>query len=977
MATLVPQPELGQVKVSQLQATQRPPETKQGLSDFVAGLLPKIGEGLDAYNKENKDRLIALGASDYMNDYTRDVNILERKNYQQGRDYSQVLSYQTQRRELFIKDRDAMVEAGASEEEIFNANKQYLQDTVNDIYNSSLDSDLKEQLYQETLKENIQYQKLIGEKLHAVALDKYTQSSRLTVADTLLSLQTVPRSAEERVEYIGIQIAKIKQGALSTGFAKTEDEANTAATNAIKGGFDFWFNSIDPKDPNASTSLNQIRDTAESLFLAGQYELASDLVEKVNKAQNDVLSFNGDMLDRELIADFQGYDVGTIDYTPDSIEKKFNDLASTGLYSDKSLNDWYQRYMNKYTQKQEDLLKGESVIDPLSYPDYFQYEYNNDGKGRDKWIGAVVADAAVGATSNTEIANRILARQISSSVFMPELIDRAMEIAGSEIAQWVGMSDDQIKATGGYDTYKANWNGLVTSYQQMQRINPVYAERMISAMDDKQFPNKAILKGLLETGAPLNSAKDALRDPIGTQAQLDLVQKARNSLNLETAKLDRTWTAGHNGTWFNRADEEVTTSLLEGMRTHMQRYQSLIATKMSSGTAANAMDAMERSNLMVSTKYTPVLVDPTTGAKINSGQMRDTKGTPIAKDYFAKVVDTKREAIAKGLHIDPANVLVQQNGQSLYFIAYNKDGNIVNDLSSFGLRGAAYSFASVQADAVKLRDKDSANAHAKRVAVVKNPQFGNIPFGTAAGTSATGDYRNTFVVKKDAVVSNGSVRFHGSNKRQAIKIPANMTTAFGYNVALTNRLLNHWNTVEGYVQGGTYSPSTGSTSKGGNVIGWGIRQDMHGATYRKMQGKSVQEQVNITADFLPQYFRENGLDDNVKRAGLPKPTTAPYPTVYQDAYVLIADSTWHGGGGGGRAAADALNAKDYAEGERIFKASAVYKAIRSDSYRTQYALNTLRAYHNHKTLTGGRGINLGRYGRVNPTGNTVVPYKLK
>lgn len=62
MATLVQQPDLAQVQVSNLQATQRPPETGQSLSDFAFNLLGAGQKFLDTYDKDNKDRLIALGA---------------------------------------------------------------------------------------------------------------------------------------------------------------------------------------------------------------------------------------------------------------------------------------------------------------------------------------------------------------------------------------------------------------------------------------------------------------------------------------------------------------------------------------------------------------------------------------------------------------------------------------------------------------------------------------------------------------------------------------------------------------------------------------------------------------------------------------------------------------------------------------------------------------------------------------------------
>ena len=192
MATLVQQPELAQVQVSNLQATQRPPETEFGLSDFAMGVLGAGTKFLDQYNEDNKSRLIALGASDYMNEYTREVNILERKNYQQGRDFSEVVSSQTQRRQSFVQELQRMVQDPTmTEDQIFDANKEFLQSTVNDIYTSGLDSDLKEKLYEETLKENMQYQKMIGEQLQAAALDRYTGTARLIAAKSVTVLAAI------------------------------------------------------------------------------------------------------------------------------------------------------------------------------------------------------------------------------------------------------------------------------------------------------------------------------------------------------------------------------------------------------------------------------------------------------------------------------------------------------------------------------------------------------------------------------------------------------------------------------------------------------------------------------------------------------------------------------------------------------------------------------------------------------------------
>jgi len=991
MATLVQQPELAQVQVSNLQATQRPPETEFGLSDFAMGVLGAGTKFLDRYDEDNKARLIALGASDYMNEYTREVSFLERKNYQQGRDFSEVVSAQTQRRQAFTQELQRMVQDPTmTEDQIFDANKEFLQSTVNDIYTSGLDSDLKEKLYGGTLKENMQYQKMIGEGLQAAALDRYTGTARLIAAKTVIDLASVQRTPTEQVEYIMSQFELIKQGAIQSGYAKNEEEANTAATNTLKGALDFWFKNIDPKSPAAARSLNQLRGIGENLFAAGQYELAGDIVQKVNDVQGKVLSSNDDMLNREVLLDLTNFENGSVDYTYEDITQKVNAYAATGMYSDSTLNSVARQYYNIRQQHDAKLLSGESEINVLSYPDYFQYEFNNEGKGRDKWIGAAVAQAArdaqaQGLNTYTAIANNLIARQVTAGTLMPELMDRAAELATTELAQWMSMSDDQIRETGGYEAYKASWNGLVQSYQTLINSgNKRAAEQFLSSIDSRYFPNKEVLRGLLETGAPLNSARDALQDPIGTARQLELVGKARDSLNIESAKLDRFWTTGNNGTWFNRTSEEVRENTLEAMKTHATRYGSLLATHMTSGSAANLMTAMEKSNLMISTKGTPVFVDPTTGARINSGQIRDANGKVVAKDYFARAIDAQRYILAKkmGNKTDPNNIVVQQNGDSLYFLIHDKDGNLLNNTGSFGLQGTQLSISGLVQAAASIRDQDIKLAREKVTTVTTPKQklqpLGNIGFGTAAGSLASGDYRDTFVVKRDAVIHKGTVRLHGSNKRVPVNLPASMAIPFGGNKDIAVAMANHWNQFEGFTDTAvTAKAIDGTTSRTSTVIGWGITQKNHPEAFARMQrAKSTQERVQINADFLGTYFSNSKLAENARKAGIPLPSTAPYPKYLQNAYILLADGTWHGGSGGGAAVASALSKRNYAEAEAAFKKTTLFKAIPANHPRNQWNLNTLRQYYNSKALASGSSINLG--GRsVKPVGNTFVPYRPK
>ena len=112
-------------------------------------------------------------------------------------------------------------------------------------------------------------------------------------------------------------------------------------------------------------------------------------------------------------------------------------------------------------------------------------------------------------------------------------------------------------------------------------------------------------------------------------------------------------------------------------------------------------------------------------------------------------------------------------------------------------------------------------------------------------------------------------------------------------------------------------------------------------------------------------------------------STGAVPSTYRNAYVLLTESTWHGGGGGASQIATALKQPNFQAALKVLEKSTVYNAVKSDRTgrhadhpRNQWRINTLRQYYNSKALASGSSINLG--GRpVKPVGNTFVPYRPK
>lgn len=946
MATLVPKPELEQVQVSNLQAIQRPVEQDYNLSDFTLGLMGLAKEGTDKYIEDNRQRLIALGASDYMNDYTRDVSILERNSYQQGQQYSTITKAQVQRRAEFSTRVREMAQNHATEGDIFDANKEFLQATVDDIYNSELDSDLKEGLYQEALKENLHYQKMIGENLQQVAVDDFHKTSRLLGADIIKELSATPMTPEQQNDWIQSRFNRIKIHAQASGVAKDDGEAHEIATNIVKGVFDGWFNSIDKNAPEASTALNSMRTLGENLYNAGNFDLASEMLGKVNTAQADVLNHNDDMLTRELELELHNMSVGDVEITPQQVTEKFNSLAMTGLYTDGTLNSLAKRYYTTLEEIEKRKLAGESELDALQYPDWQSFTYA--GGTKDKWLSAVLQQTAKevasengGVVGHTAIANKLIYRANTSSTFMPELIDLAMNSATTELAQWARLSDEELKASGGYDSYKSSWDGLVKQYQLL----PASAkETMLASIDDKHFPNKEVLRGLLETGAPLNSMRKAMDDPLGMARKLELADKAINSLNIESAKLDRFWTTGRNGTWFNRMHENVRESSLETQRTHALRYKGLLASQMSSGSASNLSEAMERSNLMITGKYSPTYIDPQIGAMINSGRLTGSDGKVVGKDYVARAIDAQREVLAKnsGGRVKAEDILVTQSGNALYFTMHDKDGNLTNSTGTFGQQGASVSLTDIVHNATNIRSHEAKTAQAKVQQV-------RVPKTVITGGMSTGD--GIVNVRSNAKIGQGTVSLYNKGgKVVPVNYPASLAVPFGNNLGIATEVINHWANHEGFVDAPYLSKATkGTTSTSSWVIGWGITKQNHPKTFELMtKATSVQQQMDLQSAFMGQYFKQFDLLGKAKSLGLPAPTTAPYPQKYVGTYVLLADAIWHGGGAGGNAVVNALKQPTEADAIKYFKTTKLYKALKPEHRRNVWNIQQIQNFYRSK-----------------------------
>ena len=217
MATIVQQPELGQVQQSNLQAVQKPTYNTVNLSDFAMKLMGQGQKYLDDYDKENKDRLIALGASDYMNQYQRDVGFLDRKNYNQGRNIQSISEMRMARQQEFLSEVQRLAQdPNTTPEQLDELGQEYQRGNVDDIYNATeLDSDFKEKLYTQVIQEDAVYLGHINDTIKKVNTDRYTRLKVSTGGLLYKAITTLPMDEERTTVYLGARfndlVAKAQQ----------------------------------------------------------------------------------------------------------------------------------------------------------------------------------------------------------------------------------------------------------------------------------------------------------------------------------------------------------------------------------------------------------------------------------------------------------------------------------------------------------------------------------------------------------------------------------------------------------------------------------------------------------------------------------------------------------------------------------------------------------------------------------------------
>lgn len=944
MATLVPQPELSQVRQSNLQATQRPVETEQNLSDFALALVGKASEGIDTYNKENRDRLVALGASDYMNEYQREVGFLDRKNYNQGRNLQSITENRIARQQTFFSEVQRLAQdPNTTPDQLDELGQEYQRGNVDDIFTATeLDSDFKENMYQQVLKEDAVYLGHINETIKKVNADRYTKT-KLNVGGSLYDdITKLPLNPEGAAVYLGAKFDYLVQQAQQLKGVSLE-EAVKDVQPVFVGTVQTILGQLDESSPTTPEVLTKLNTAAQVMMREGYIDMASPIIKDLREVTDRVYKYNGIQASLTQGQYHHAVEMGEQTYDIEQVRKNVVGYANNPNLSPEDRAKLIKAAWDFAESQNKAILDGKFAKDPqyiLSYgsaEEYVAANYGVEGVSEDAWYKTVTAAAEQQANYDPMVAglNLLDFAQNKADRYDAKLYSEGGKRLASGFQTFAMNSDAQAKSSPQYKAAEQQFNQIGGLYRQWtsSSVNVARADAVLSGIENDDL--RYALQEVWQSGGSMSDLREKLQNPVQAQVRRQNFDKAWNALDLKSTDLKGSVFHNAAGSFLDKMDKSSREYQLGIAKEAIEESKSRYTSRTVSPNPEALYQMALQDGLMIRNKYSDIVVGRSTNDAFKQNRITTSKGVPMGRQLFADVVNGKRELIGKQLNISPQNVLVQLgvNGDA-YFYAV-KDGQVKNFSGIAGMEGNRYRNTEWKADMEKTYYARS-----------------------AAGTKGT---NGDMVVQSGASMFKSKQRLTVYGKGGAVSVqnevvPVDLAVGVGGNVELAQVLVRSWVDTEGFA---LYGKMTDVQTKGqsdGVVYGWGAREDKHLAgtglalinEFKRNQG-NMPAMMKTQGKFMKYHFEASGVSTLLKEAGLPKPTERALPQTAVMPVAAIYDATWFGGKGGGQTIVKAFQAGSLVEGLRVFYNSPMYmkgKAVGTPAYkRNEFFLNAIKYYH--------------------------------
>lgn len=951
MPTMIQTPEIAGTEISGLQPVMRE-GAKTGLGSFLTGLLPAINDEVKTYQDDNAQKNIALGMSDEMNKVHRDVSWLDRRNYTYGHQYQSVQNGQASLQKKFTDDVAGIASADPeAANRIFDIGREYMASTVDNVYKSNLPKELKQSLYQSTIKENAVYQQMINKKLQQLTSDaEYNTRLNMTsmlardlrtqefdVPSLQLSVQTFKEKVRDGMTNSTVQVWDESTQKFEAKVPSAAD-IHKETSLRLKAAFT---NTLDTLKASGTADdmqrLQQLHDVA-NMLVDEDLDLSTYVQSKATEYMSKIETNNDSYMSREITETISGWELDPTSLNVDVLNREIARISANNSLSVGGRTQFINQLQNSYTSINKAVLSSQATdVTLFNTPD----QYEAIGKSPETWAKDWVEHYQKNNQGNPtkagmEIMLKAKGSDVNSPQYSGELMKRGSEILFRSMTGAVNMTDAEAKGDEFYKYRNDAFAEASKVYKQLKQTNGSAAIDMLSGIDDK---HRAAFETVMENGGTLAQVREALKNPIQMGDKFKYYESAKSSITPEMLNLRSGTLGGAGGRFSRNIADELEDNFVAHVKGVLTDSKHSFVSRIGGESPNDLLSAAKGTILLDSPAGYNSTIMPSRARQAIRNYRVSGSNTPLGEQYIGKAFDIQREAIAKQYGTRPDNVIIRvdDTGQTAQFYAYK----IENDMG--GLAKGGYKLMNGNPDGILSGGVIS-------MARIKS---------TAEGIYKKDNTRTPEQIQQHSRVGGSVIIDSSSGSKRGIGVTINGLYAkgLGGNIDLAKDWVSHMSTYEGFVSQPRVVKDQ-NTRKESRIYAMGVTEaNMGNEKTKKMFADAVgnpQRLMDIQGGFMHSYYKNLDMPTMLQRAGIPVPSEAAYPPQFKRSLMLMYDAGWHGWRGaldnpakGRNSILEAMNAKSYSQGLALLKNTSVYdRENPSGNRRNKWMEESLRQHYN-------------------------------
>lgn len=923
MGTLIQAPERVDAAVGGLQAIAKPAKG-DGLGSFLSGILPAVNQEIDKYQQENRARVTALGQNDKLNGMVREVTLLDRQAYKQGRDYQDAVNGQIALAKDFQDKVDAIDRLNPDPDALMKLSTEYNNATVDNITTSNLPTDMKEQLYTSQLKQNAVYTKMIDAKLKRITADN--------VAVTRMNSLAMLTKNVTRGEYTPEELLILTQAhrdSSADGMRLVDQEVSIEDIDAafqedVLAVFTHAMTSAAAGEDGAANIefLDKLASTVE-LMEGVSLKTATALSKKYMDFKAEAIGINDTQLTRE-VNDF----VTRMELNPESVSGEdfsvlYANIESIDNISPTGKTGLLSKLENAFVSRHKALSSGQKLYDArtLSVPDAQRMGVS----------GSTLIDEARTAYlqdfngDNFQAGRKLINQFGEGSQYDSAGVQAGAELYARPFIGYVKMGAEGV-ADDRYTEHRAsNFKVFSELYRNTMASNGSAAADLLSGIpDDLREPFITVM----QSGGTLEDVRIEAQSPKANAISYANLDKARAGLTAKMFSVVGT-PLGDLVKGRKSMSRYIAQNYMDGLDIAVSESNPYLIQRMKDSSNPEELSGyVQEFQLPSWGGRSPSITNHKTYQLLQQAKTRD--GAPMDLKYTAQADNMFREKLAEEYGVNADDVIVKFNSTG-EVATYSLYDTTKDDM--FGLRDGKGSVKKhVPVDTVQLLDlaRTVQAADAKRKT---RPTVGQRKAQEAATTIGRGTVFNQTTGQPEKInITVPYAKSTGDNADVAIDVVGFLADNYGFYSTPVN-------TVDGMVYG------LGATDA---MVHKDLRTEFIAA------GKSgkVQDAIDVQAKLLGARLRAVNMNQAFQRVGAKAPTNKPYrntqlPTarlLYTAAY-LDGNAGLYGTNKGVKGVVAAMSAPTYSEGVKLFKKSKLYDTTGAQSKRNAGYLDQLKQHY--------------------------------